>query len=66
MLKETTNNDKNNTKVILNLHQGHFKVKIAQKSEYMYLYILYLYMYLFRHHSITRGGGGEGSIGQII
>ena len=33
MLKETTINDKNNTKVILNLHQGHFKVKIAKQSE---------------------------------
>ena len=32
MLKETTINDKNNTKVMLNLHQGHFKVKIAKKS----------------------------------
>ena len=32
MLKETTINDKNNTKVILNLHQGHFKVKIAKKN----------------------------------
>ena len=30
MLKETTIHDKNNTKVILNLHQGHFKVKIAK------------------------------------
>ena len=32
MLKETTIHDKNNTKVILNLHQGHFKVKIAKKA----------------------------------
>ena len=33
MLKETIINDKNNTKVILNLYQGHFKVTIAKKSE---------------------------------
>ena len=32
MLKETTINDENNTKVILNLHQGHFNVKIAKKN----------------------------------
>ena len=31
MLKETIN-DKNNTKVIINLHQGHFKVEIAKKN----------------------------------
>ena len=30
MLKETTLNDKNNTKVIAKLHQVHFKVKIAK------------------------------------
>ena len=33
-LKETTLNDKNNTKVIAKLHQGHFKVKIAKKSTF--------------------------------
>ena len=38
MLKETTINDKNNTKVILNLHQGHFKVKIAKKSENIHFF----------------------------
>ena len=31
MHKETTINDKNNTKVIAKLHQVHFKVKIAKK-----------------------------------
>ena len=31
MLKETTIHDKNSTKVILNLHRGPFKVKIAKK-----------------------------------
>ena len=31
MLKETAINDKNNTKVIAKLHQGHSKVKIAKK-----------------------------------
>ena len=31
MLKETTINDMNNTKVIEKLHQGHFKVKIPKK-----------------------------------
>ena len=41
--------------VILNLHQGHFKVKIAKKSEYMYLY---LYMYLFIGTIQLLGGGG--------
>ena len=39
MLKETTMNDKNNTKVILNLHQGHFKVKIAKKSKNINFFI---------------------------
>ena len=39
MLKETTINDKNNTKVILNSHQGHFKVKIAKKSEIIHFFI---------------------------
>ena len=39
MLKETTINDKNNTKVILNLHQSHFKVKIAKKSESIHFFI---------------------------
>ena len=33
MLKETTNNDKNNNKIISKLHQVHFKVKIAEKCE---------------------------------
>ena len=33
MLKETTINDKNNSKAIAKLHQGHFKVKIAKKCE---------------------------------
>ena len=62
MLKETTINDKNNTKIILNLHQGHFKVKIAEKSEYMNLYI-YICIYL---GTIQLLGGGGLSIGQII
>ena len=38
MLKETTINDKNNTKVILNLHQGHFKVKIENKSKNIHFF----------------------------
>ena len=39
MLKYTTINDRNNTKVILNLHQGHFKVKIAKQSENIHFFI---------------------------
>ena len=39
MLKETTINDKNTTKFILNLHQGHFKVKIAKNSENTHFFI---------------------------
>ena len=38
MHKETTINDKNNTKVIAKLHQVHFKVKIA-KNVKISLYI---------------------------
>ena len=33
MLKETTIDNKNNTKAITKLHQGHFKVKMAKKCE---------------------------------
>ena len=33
LLKETTINDNNNTKVIAKLHQGHFKVKTTKKCE---------------------------------
>ena len=33
MLKETTINDKNNTKVISKVYQGNFKVKIANTIE---------------------------------
>ena len=43
MLKETTINDKNNTKVILNLHQGHFKVKIAKKNLKISAWAKYLF-----------------------
>ena len=35
MLKEATIHDKNNTKVIEKLHQGHFKVKIAKKIHFL-------------------------------
>ena len=37
-LKETTNNDKNNTKVIAKLHQVHFKVKISKKCEHIHFF----------------------------
>ena len=34
MLEETTIIDKNNIKVIVKLHQGHFKVKIVKLSTF--------------------------------
>ena len=39
MLKETSINTKNNTKVILNLHQGNFMIKIAKKSENIHFFL---------------------------
>ena len=39
MPKETTINDKNNTKVIAKLHQVHFKVKIEKKCQNIYFFI---------------------------
>ena len=38
MLKETTIIDKNNTKVILNLHEVYFKVEITKKSENIHFF----------------------------
>ena len=38
MLKETTINEKNNTKVIAKLHQVYFKVKVAKKCENIHFF----------------------------